>query len=72
MPGDLLDDQARVAARVNLIEPEAARVLQTGQQRAVLRHVGPRDPDHLAVRREHRAICASEHVSDCRWARIAT
>jgi hypothetical protein len=72
MSGDLLDDQPRVAARVNLIEPEAARVLQTGQQRAVLRHAGARDPDHLAVRRENRAVRASEHVADCRRARIAT
>jgi hypothetical protein len=47
--GDVVDDQARLAARLDLVQPEAARVPEAGQQRAVLGDFGPRDADRLAV-----------------------
>jgi hypothetical protein len=35
--GELLDDQLRVAARVDPVQTKAARVLEAGQRRAVCR-----------------------------------
>jgi hypothetical protein len=65
--GHLLDDQARVAARLDPVQSEAARMLEAGQQCAVLGHVRPGDTDRLAVRGEQRAAGRGEHVADrCR------
>lgn len=68
---DLLDDQSRIAARVDPVQSEAARVLETGQQCAVLGDVRPRDTDRFAVRGEHGAVGSGEHVADRRGARVA-
>src|SRR5829696_2340670 len=69
--GHVLDDEARVAARLDLVEPEAARVLEPRQQRAVLGDVGPGDADRLAVGGEHGAVCGDELEADRRRAGIA-
>jgi hypothetical protein len=53
---DLRDDQARVAARVDPVESQAARMREAGQHGAVLGDVRSGHTDRLAVRGEQAAV----------------
>ena len=73
--GDLIDDQARVAARVDPVQSEAARVREACQQRAVLgdvrarRRRSPRRARRAACRRRRRARTRSPPAPGCRATR---
>ena len=59
----LLDHQLRVGDHLELADVELDRLLEPGDQGAVLGDVVRRDADRLAVGREHRAVLGLEHVA---------
>ena len=62
-PGHLLDEQLRVRDDADLVQSELERLLEPGDQRAVLGDVVRRDADSLAVRCQERSVVGLQHVA---------
>src|SRR5581483_5367557 len=67
----LLDEELRVRDDLDLVDAELERLLEAGDEGAVLGHVVGRDPDALAFRREDGAVVGLEDEAVRGGARVA-